>query len=50
MTSDYLMIHLIYTLLLKIWEAKFLRFKNVMNFDKITVKVYGMQRRKDKYI
>ena len=50
MISDYLLIHLIYALLIKKLEAKFLRFKNVMNFDKVKIKVYGMQRRKDKYI
>ena len=50
MTSDYLLIRNIYVLLFRTWEAKFLRFKNVMNFDKATIKVYGTQRRKEKYI
>ena len=36
MTSDYYLIHFIYALLLRTWEAKFLRFKNVTNFDKAT--------------
>ena len=31
-------------------RSKFLRLKNAMNVDKATIKVYGTQRRKDKYI
>ena len=51
MTSVYFFIHLIYALLLSTWETKLLRFKNnVKNFDKDMIKVYGTQRRKDKYI
>ena len=48
MTSDSLSIHPMHALLLKTWEVKFLRFKNAMNFEKAKIKVYDMQRSKEK--
>ena len=43
---DLILIHLMYALGLRIWKVKFLRCYNVMNTDKVTIKVYDMKKRK----
>ena len=45
MTSDYPLIHFIYALLLRTREAKFLRFKNAMNFDLATNMAHKKEKR-----
>ena len=49
-TVDALLIHLMYALWLRIGEVKYLRFEDVKNTTTAAIKVYDIQKRKEKLV
>ena len=49
-TADALLIHLMYALGLRTGEVKYLRFEDVKNTTTATIKVYDIQKRKEKLV